>query len=298
MAHPIKNLRELDETTIFYKVKVKVIEKCHRRIAKNGTRYQRLKFVDNEKTEIQTTLFNDSIEDYQDHLCYGKEYYISNAKVKKTGERYETLLHDYHLEFDHRMIIEPIEENTNPKPLTCRSLDQIPKHVDREERFDILAAVIHIDQIKTITIKHSDRQCQLREVRLINQSWKRVLLSVWNEVALEECKRMASMTTSTQSTVIIVAAITLSYYEGLSLSTTPSSTVIFDIGTPQADPLRSWFVVHFDANDETGEISLVPFRSTAEKLLNRKPAELYHLLPDIQWNIRTRIQEQEMQLKY
>jgi len=40
-------------------------------------------------------------------------------------------------------------------------------------------------------------------------------------------------------------------------------------------------VVHFNAHADTGEIPLVAFGSTAEKLLGKKAEELYHALPSV-----------------
>ena len=85
------------------------------------------------KTEMQTTLCSDNIEDYEHHLCYGKEYYISNAKVKQIDKRYRTLPHDYHLEYYHKKVIEPVEEFINETSPKYQSLDELPNHANPEE---------------------------------------------------------------------------------------------------------------------------------------------------------------------
>ncbi|KAK9671297.1 hypothetical protein RND81_12G020000 [Saponaria officinalis] len=221
---PAKKLvKELNNKTGPYSIKVKVVHKANAQTSPNNkaVTYQRITFADEEGSKIKTTLYNDEIEAYEDIIQDKMEYEISNAKLKPMPEKYRTNPSDhlFQLCFTSSTIIHPVE--------------------------DVLGIVIYIEQLRQVT-RQTGQTLDVREIVIVDHSVEQpLIITAWADLATKEGETLKDMSESFP--VVGFTYLKPFYHKGFSLSTTTTTFVKYNPEGEKADALRAWG----QANQET-----------------------------------------------
>ncbi|WMV19491.1 hypothetical protein MTR67_012876, partial [Solanum verrucosum] len=130
--------------------KIQVVDKCRSRDNKERTnKYQLLILQDEEKNQVQATIFGCDITHFEKEFIMFKTYLVFVACVKEPALEYENSLNKFTWTIDKNTIVEPIEEVKPPEDLlppptqlTLTSFDTF-EYQPKECEFDILAIVIN-----------------------------------------------------------------------------------------------------------------------------------------------------------
>ena len=84
---------------------------------------------------MQATIFGDNIAHYDKAVKFGKQYEISNARIKRIKEQYRTTEEEYEMEFMDTTIIRPLFQasSSDDVPEYCY-IGAIPRIVESEDR--------------------------------------------------------------------------------------------------------------------------------------------------------------------
>uniref|UniRef100_A0A7C8ZUK9 Replication protein A 70 kDa DNA-binding subunit B/D first OB fold domain-containing protein n=1 Tax=Opuntia streptacantha TaxID=393608 RepID=A0A7C8ZUK9_OPUST len=88
-----------------------------------------------KEAKIQATIFGDNVAHYDKAVKFGKEYEISNARIKHIKEQYRTTEEEYEMEFVDTTIIRPLFQasSRDDVPEYC-DIGAIPHIVESEDR--------------------------------------------------------------------------------------------------------------------------------------------------------------------
>ncbi|KAJ8420279.1 hypothetical protein Cgig2_023571 [Carnegiea gigantea] len=151
MAPSKKFLKELNEKMDHFTIKVKVIENTRERSSPNKTRYQKIRFQDEQGGKMQATIFGDNIALYGKAVKFEKEYEITNAKIKPIKEQYRTSEEQYEIEFVDTIVIRPLFQasSSDDMPQYCE-IGTIPGVPYLPDRYDVLGIALYVEPLRTV----------------------------------------------------------------------------------------------------------------------------------------------------
>jgi len=94
--------------------------------------------------KMQASIFGDNISHYNKVVKFGKEYEISNARIKRIKEQYRTTEEEYKMEFVDTTVIRPLFQ--------ASSIDDVPEYCD-------IGAITRIIESKDRHGKHTNSLC-------------------------------------------------------------------------------------------------------------------------------------------
>ncbi|XP_021728329.1 replication factor A protein 1-like [Chenopodium quinoa] len=140
--------------------------------------------------------------------------------------------------FGGQTIIEPLDPTTGPVLPNYVSINSIPKTSFKNERFDLLAVVLYIEEVRKVPTSGGNMM-DVREIIVTDQSTEQPLtISMWGGLAVIDTEKLAGWVLSP-----IVAAFTHlrpTTYKGFSLASSMSTTIISDPTGEEAHALRTW----------------------------------------------------------
>ncbi|KAL2944634.1 Replication protein A 70 kDa DNA-binding subunit B [Bienertia sinuspersici] len=232
-----KKLKDLDDKTINYKVKVKVIHKASPQQSPNKKRFQRLILKDEEGYTMKATLFEKDIERYEEALKRNGEYEISNAAIAPTPAQHASHPSEYQMTINSRARISPLITDFSILEPQYRSIAAIPRAMSEgDDLIDVLGVLLYVDDMKVIN------QANIREIHITDPSYDRSLMvSVWNDLARNDSELIK--TWSPSNVVIGFTALRSTTIKGFSMASTMSSEIIKHPQGTKAETLRTWYVI-------------------------------------------------------
>ena len=84
---------------------------------------------------MQATIFGNNVAHYNKAVKFGKEYEISNARIKRIKEQYRTTEEEYEMEFVDATVIRPFfQASSSDDVLEYYDIGVIPRIVESEDR--------------------------------------------------------------------------------------------------------------------------------------------------------------------
>ncbi|XP_074300763.1 replication protein A 70 kDa DNA-binding subunit B-like [Silene latifolia] len=258
-----KIVKDLNDKVGPHSIRLKVIEKSNTQISpkSKGLNYQRIVFQDeevilkvnftysensddmsNDLTQggrIRTTLYEDEIAAYENIIYDKMEYDICNAKIKLMPEKYRRDTdHPYQLSFGAQTVITPVEGCKPPAGPEYISIAAIPRIVTTDDRYDILAILIHVEVLREVP--HSDGAAlPVRELVVMDPSTEQhLIITAWAEIATRECEQLKELVDTFP--VVGFTCLKPSYHKGFSVATTSATFIKFNLDGDKAENLRAW----------------------------------------------------------
>ncbi|KAK9667764.1 hypothetical protein RND81_13G009900 [Saponaria officinalis] len=196
---------------------------------------------DEKGNRIHGALFGDQIEGYKEAIVYNGVYEIANAPLKPSVEQYKSHVAEvnYQMTFGRQTVIQSMEEGSEPTSPEYRSIALIPKASSPDEKFDVLGFVLYIEDSARRITSVRNRELVVREVVITDHSTAQPLtISAWNDLASNECRELSNW--SEKFMLVGFTALRASNYKGFSLTTTMSTTFIYEPKGDRAKALAEW----------------------------------------------------------
>ncbi|KFG32582.1 replication factor-a protein 1 (rpa1) subfamily protein, partial [Toxoplasma gondii FOU] len=133
--------------------------------------------------EIRATFFNAAVDKWYNILQEGKVYYFRGGSVKPKNPRFNHTRHDYELTFDEKSSIVEAESGADIPSISRADLVDIRGIEEKEVNSTVsLIAIVHdYRPIQSITIKSTGQQKPKRDVFLVDEGGRSLVLTLWGE---------------------------------------------------------------------------------------------------------------------
>ncbi|KAJ8599856.1 hypothetical protein CTAYLR_005613 [Chrysophaeum taylorii] len=193
-----------------------------------------------ESGEIRGTFFRDLVDRYLNTLEEGKIYIISDssARIKPANKQWTSLSHEFEINFGNATFEEARDDGSIPVIQgTFIKLRQLARQTPPEgDKVDLVAVVKKADPISSFISKRDNLERKKREVTIVDDSGYDVRLTFWGEVSEQPDDFWE------RHPVVLAKGCRVSSFGGLSLSTSFSGMVKFDVQSdPETVRLRRWW---------------------------------------------------------
>ncbi|KAH9625530.1 hypothetical protein KSS87_020327 [Heliosperma pusillum] len=120
--------------------------------------------------KMRAALFGEQVEMYKEAIVYNGNYEIVNAPIKPMDERWKKDASElnYQMSFGRQTIVQPMDIETGPVEPEYMLIGRIPKAGDLNEKFDVLAVVLVVeDKPRNITLP-DNRELKVAEIAIID----------------------------------------------------------------------------------------------------------------------------------
>jgi len=198
--------------------------------------------LDADGGEIRAVGWNDQCDRFFDQVEVGQVYLLSKASLKNKRGNFNQTRHQFEIHLENNSVLEIVQDEAaiprisfNFTPLS--QLEDTPAG----QMVDILAVVESV--LDPIDINRKDgTQVTKRGVNVRDASGRSIELTLWGGYANTPGDELASAIASGRHPIIAAKSTRVGDYNGKTLSTVASSTVIVDpVDPPEAGQLRSWY---------------------------------------------------------
>ncbi|XP_074283809.1 replication protein A 70 kDa DNA-binding subunit D-like [Silene latifolia] len=176
---------------------------------------------------------------------YNGEYEIANAHIKPCEEQWKVSTSDldYQMHFGKPTIVERVKNDERPILPQYRSIAQIPKRADPNDKYDIAAIVLFVEDKPRRIVREQGHVICVREITVIDHSTEQpLIISAWNDLAEDECDLLMKKTE--QLPVVGFTALKVSPHKGFSMTTTMSTTIQHAAVGERPRSLEDWVANH------------------------------------------------------
>lgn len=191
-----------------------------------------------ESAAIRATVFNDAVDTFEPLLVNGQVYYFSGGQVKNANRRFSNVNNDYELTFDRASeIVMVTRGDTTMATLPMQRYNFVPVELLKQREVgslvDILAVVLSVAELSTITQKSTGRELVKRTVKVGDAS-AAVEVTFWNDDATAWNIPVGS--------VVALRQMKVGSFDGVNLSSTFQSKVDVNPDIPDVRKLSDWFM--------------------------------------------------------
>ncbi|KAJ8430589.1 hypothetical protein Cgig2_001674 [Carnegiea gigantea] len=177
--------------------------------------------------KMQATIFGDNIALYGKAVKFGKEYEITNAKIKPMKEQYRTSEEQYEMEFVDATVIRPLFQALafDDMPQYCE-IGTIPRVPDLPDRYGNEAPAWEVPV----------REMVIADASLID--FGPMIVSIWDDLAVDKCEKVVGLLDPMP--IVGLTALKSLTHKGYSLATTTSTSIIIDPEGEKVETLSEW----------------------------------------------------------
>ncbi|KAL3092415.1 hypothetical protein niasHS_007624 [Heterodera schachtii] len=194
--------------------------------------------TDSKGVAIRIAAFGEQADKFFPIVENANAYYISGAggprSVRAANKRFNSTGHDYELVLDRDSEVVYCEEQIEVPEMKLKpiSLKDLPNHVN--ECVDVQAIVDRVGEIAQVTSRKDMRQLDKRDIFLLDSTGTEVCLTLWNEEAV-------AFHATTGTVLGIRGAIVKEFNAGFSVSTTSSTSLLFNPEGKKSENLCLWY---------------------------------------------------------
>ncbi|CAN1312162.1 Replication protein A 70 kDa DNA-binding subunit B [Linum perenne] len=185
-VHPLVSLNPYQGN---WTIKVRVTSKGNMRTYKNmrgeGCVFN-VELTDEDGTQIQATMFNEAAKKFFERFQLGKVYYISKGSLRVANKQYKTVENDYEMTLNENSEVEEVANESAMIPATKFNfvpIDNLGPYVNSKDLVDVIGVVQSVSPTLSIRRKSDNEQIPKRDVTIVDESKKTVVVSLWNELA-------------------------------------------------------------------------------------------------------------------
>lgn len=232
---PINNLNPYQN---MWTIRARVTSKSNLRTFTNarGTgKVFSIDLLDSSGGQIRGTFFNDAATVFYDMLEQEKVYFFSNASVRFVkNPKFNTVPNDYEIMFEASSKITPSLDEAG---IASRQFRFVPfsdlRNIKTGDSCDIVGVVTNIGEMSSFRSKKTGEDVPRRTLTLVDSTNHSVELTLFDQ--------KAEAFTHPVGSVMVVRTVRTSDYNQLSLSTTMSSEIFYDMECPEVTQLKSWY---------------------------------------------------------
>ncbi|WOH03440.1 hypothetical protein DCAR_0622838 [Daucus carota subsp. sativus] len=241
-VHPLVSLNPYQGN---WTIKVRLTNKGNLRNYKNargeGCVFN-VELTDEDGTQIQATMFNESAKKFYDRFQLGKAYYISKGTLRVANKQFKTVANDYEMTLNENSMVEEASEEGTFIPETKFNfipIDQLGPYVNNSELVDVIGVVQSVSPTMSIRRKSNNETIPKRDITIADESKKTVVVSLWNDLATTIGQELLDI--ADQSPVIAIKSLKVGDFQGVSLSSLSRSVIVVNPETPESKKLKSWY---------------------------------------------------------
>lgn len=239
---PISSLNAFNNK---WTIKARVTQKSEIRRYSNARgegKFFSFDLLDAENGEIRVVGWNTECDRFFDQVQIGTVYTLTKASLRNKRSNYNQTRHHFEIHLESGSILTPVEdENAIPKisfsfvPLAA--LEDTPPGVV----LDVIAVVESIADPMEISRKDGT-QVAKRSVNIRDASGRSIELTLWGGYTSNPGDKIGAAVASGHHPIVAVKGARVGDFNGKTLSTVSSSTVLLDpVDPPEAGQLRSWY---------------------------------------------------------
>ncbi|KAK1372132.1 Replication protein A subunit [Heracleum sosnowskyi] len=241
-VHPLVSLNPYQGN---WTIKVRLTNKGNMRNYKNargeGCVFN-VELTDEDGTQIQATMFNESAKKFYDRFQLGKAYYISKGTLRVANKQFKTVPNDYEMTLNENSMVEEASEEGTFIPETKFNfipIDQLGPYVNNSELVDVIGVVQSVSPTMSIRRKSNNETIPKRDITIADESKKTVVVSLWSDLATTVGQELLDI--ADQSPVVAIKSLKVGDFQGVSLSSLSRSVIVVNPETPESKKLKSWY---------------------------------------------------------
>lgn len=188
-----------------------------------------------ESSAIRATFFNEGVDNFFHVLMPNQIFYFSGGSCKTANRKFSSVNNEYELSFDAQAIVEACHDSSASHiPSQRYNFVPISLLAQREPNtvVDLLAVVTDVAEPVKIVQKATGNELTKRTVKIADQT-AAVELTIWNDAALSFAVPIGS--------IIAVKSVKIGSWDGISVSTSQSSTIDVNPNVPDLKKLAAWY---------------------------------------------------------
>ncbi|XP_071906006.1 replication protein A 70 kDa DNA-binding subunit B-like [Coffea arabica] len=220
MARRYLPVNEVVEGVKEWTVLAQVVERGHVQLSRGArpVNYRCFLLTDSKGTKVSAVIYGNGIHFFVGMLMPFRRYYISSAALQKAEPRYK--------------YVEQV-----PPVIPCHfeltAFENLFKFADTENLQNIQGIVMH-----AFPLREQGLDSTTRDLVVINQEKRPMLLILWNEFEANEGAQLAN---TIANNIIIAMRVKVTTFNYLSLTTRLASCLLMNPSTSEATVLRQWY---------------------------------------------------------
>ncbi|KAF3785823.1 Replication protein A DNA-binding subunit B [Nymphaea thermarum] len=241
-VHPLVSLNPYQGNwTIKVRVTDKGIMRSYKNVRGEGSLFN-VELTDEDGTQIRATMFNEAAKKFYPKFELGKVYYISRGTLKLANRQFKTVPNDYEMTLNENSEVEEATGEGICIPevkFNFIKIDQLSQYINGRELIDAIGVVQHVSSTLSIRRKSDNKDIPKRDITIADESKRTVVVSLWNDHATKVGQELLDMVDT--APVVAIKSLKVGDFQGVSLSTVITSTVVINPDTSEAKKLRSWY---------------------------------------------------------
>nr|CCC95484.1 unnamed protein product [Trypanosoma congolense IL3000] len=189
-----------------------------------------------ESASIRATVFNDAVDLFNPLIVNGQVYFFSGGQVKNANRKFSNVNNDYELSFDSSSQIS-IARDASSASIPLQRYNFVPIEILKQREVgslvDVLAVILGVDELTTITQKSTGRDLIKRNVK-VSDSTAAIDVTLWNDDAKQWMHQ--------PGTVLAIRQLKVGSFDGVTLSATLQTSFDVNPNIPDVKKLSEWFI--------------------------------------------------------
>jgi replication factor A1 len=199
-------------------------------------------FLDADGGEIRVVGWNDMCDKFYDQVTVGQVYTLTKASLRNKRGNFNQTRHQFEVHLENSSMLELVQDEAEIPRISFNfvPLSQL-EDTPAGTVLDIIGVVESVAEPAEITRKDGT-QVSKRGVNIRDDSGRSIELTLWGGYVDSTGNEMAAAVGSGRHPIVAVKQARVGDYNGKTLSTIASSTIVIDpVDESKAGALRSWY---------------------------------------------------------
>ncbi|KFM22959.1 Replication protein A 70 kDa DNA-binding subunit [Auxenochlorella protothecoides] len=210
--------------------------------ARGEGRFFSFDLLDAQGGEIRAVGWNDQCDKWYEAVDTGKVYLVSKASLRNKRGNFNQTRHQFEIHLENGSQVEPVQDEAEIPQLhfNFTSISQL-EDVPAGQMVDVVGVVDSVQDWTSIT-KRDGGETQKRSMIIRDESGRSIEVTLWGAYALTPGDSLQATTAAGTHPVLAVKNARVGDFNGKTLSTVSSSTVLIDPpDVAEAARLRAWY---------------------------------------------------------
>jgi replication factor A1 len=199
-------------------------------------------FLDADGGEIRVVGWNDMCDKFFDQVTAGQVYTLTKASLRNKRGNFNQTRHQFEVHLENASVLELVQDEASIPRISFNfvPLSQL-EDTPAGTVLDVIGVVESVAEPADITRKDGT-QVSKRGVNIRDDSGRSIELTLWGSYVDSTGNELAAAVGSGRHPIVAVKGARVGDYNGKTLSTVSSSTIVIDpVDESKAGSLRSWY---------------------------------------------------------
>eukprot|EP00878_Enallax_costatus_P012473 GHUV01013026.1.p1 GENE.GHUV01013026.1~~GHUV01013026.1.p1 ORF type:complete len:867 (+),score=301.03 GHUV01013026.1:206-2806(+) len=200
--------------------------------------------VDKDGGEIRATAWNDQVDQYQDIIQVGHVYLLSKCSLKPRNAKFNNTPHEYEIYLERGSQLTPCDDDPEASaiPHIIFNFKKLAE-LETTEAGQVIDVIGIVDEVQpwSLIARKDGSEAKKRAIVIKDDSGRSVELTLWGDFTQNPGNQLESAVQNGQKPVLAVKSARVGDFNGKSLSTLGSSSVVVEPDRPEAGYLRTWW---------------------------------------------------------